>query len=184
MVATLMLALWGQGASPAQAGEARPGQRYELDMVLPTVRFGVGASIYAQPQTLGAAAEVLGGAQLVFRDVRRAPQLFVQPLAGYTYAGAGEAPLHAFQLGLGFGVGNLAIRGMLRPRVIVGTMGGSPTAGLRTGLALEGWLGALSFEVSHEVLRVEGGARQGAQLLLSTDLVALGLLLVREVWQH
>ncbi len=181
---TLMFALWGIAGHPAQAGDATPGQRYELDMVLPTLRLGLGASIYAPPQRLGAAAEVLGGAQFVFRGVHRRPQIFVQPLAGYTYSGAAEAQLHAFQLGLGLGVGTLALRGMLHPRAIVGTLGSGPAIGLRTGLGLEAWMGALSLEVSHEVLSIGGAARQGAHFLCSTDLIALGLVLVRRWWQN
>ncbi len=194
---TVCVGLCLAGASPARAAETLKGEEYQRDLVLPSLRLGLGAAFLQsrspglQGMTMGAGfgAEVQLGVQLHYVSVPQRPIVFVQPLAGYAYGGLAEGPQHAFTLGVGVGVGGRRVRGMLRPRAVLGGFGPAFAAGIRTSLALEAWMGTLGLEAGYDYLYVgaseglEGGGRHGVHLLLTTDLIALGLVAVRGWWQ-
>ncbi len=194
---TVCLGLSLAGARPAAAAEKLKGEEYQLDLVLPSLRLGLGAAFLqsrspvAQGMTMGAGfgTELQLGAQLHLVSVPQRPIVFVQPLAGYAYGGLAEGPQHAFTLGVGVGVGGRRIRGMLRPRAVLGGFGSSFAAGLRASVALEAWMGTLGLEAGYDYLSVSesegvaGGGRHGMHLLLTTDLIALGLVALRGWWQ-
>ncbi|MCB9749029.1 MAG: hypothetical protein H6713_03370 [Myxococcales bacterium] len=153
--------------------------------MLPSVRLGLGAGFVREDVGFGAGfgAQVQLGAQLHLVSVPRRPIVFLQPLAGYAHVGVSSGPLNAFTLGLGVGVGGRLLRGMLRPQVVLGGYGPSFTAGARTSVALEVWMGALGIEAGHDYLGLGGGGRHGGHLMLTTDLIAVGLVAVRRWWQ-
>ena len=160
---------------------AEPSERLHYQFLMPSLRGGLGVN--SMPGRNALAGELSAGLQLVFEGPARRASLFLQPSAGYFGAGPAQSRLHTFQLEMGIGVGDRRIRGMLRPRLLVGQRAGAPIVGLRTGLALEVLMGGLGLQVDYILIGGGGSQVQGIDLMLTTDLVPLALLAVRAWWQ-
>lgn len=172
-------------AAPRRADARTPERRYTYDMFLPTLRLGFGVAAHPTPAYPPGFAQTLHlGAGVHLVGAAGDPRIVLEPFVGYAFTGR-DHPIHAFALGFGFAIGDSQgrIRGVLRPRLLAGARAGTPGIGLRTGLALEGLMGAVGVEVSHQFLRTGGATEHGVQVLLTTDLIALGLVIVRAWWQ-
>jgi hypothetical protein len=187
-----MLAL---AVAPAAAqGMPTPARTPAALTVLPTLTARIGPgfllstpevpSVSSSTYPTGLVADVLVGGALGWPGTSAAERLLVPspwlfPELGYSYRSSDpDAPGgHLGTLGIGVGYGQLLLATVgYVPRLVVGSLGGEATVGLRHGLQGR-FLGFLfSVEIAHQMLRMGGGLLHEIQLSFGLNLGSLFLL--------
>ena len=112
------------------------------------------------------------------RLIERTPWLL--PELSYELRTSGHHSSHAISLGCGFGYGVLPpIIGTYTPRIVVGSADGQAAFGFRHGFGVHILMSALSFELSHQVLRTSALTTHEIQFTAGLN---LGLLILPALW--
>lgn len=104
------------------------------------------------------------------------------PEIGYSYSTDARSLSHSVFAGVGFGVGNDFVAGYYKPRGVLGRFDQGPRAGLRHGLSVQAFWGALGIEFSHGVAFFDDSSDAGLPPVRHDLRIGLDINLVPFVW--
>lgn len=135
---------------------------------VPVFRIALGPAIHVAPESekqvelgldLTAGAIMMpGGAEVL--------GLVIDPELGYAFDSLG---VHAFNLTCGIGAGNPFFAFLYQPRLIAGTLDGTPAVGMRNSFMIHALADMGSLEIGHQFVSIDGALHHDIRVMFGVN---------------